>query len=244
MKLLNLILLCFLISACAKEQMNDCFTPLGEVVTVTRQLQDFEQIKGSDVIEVILIQDSSRAGEVEIIAPENLIPQIKTEVEDAVLHLRNTNTCNFVRSYNYTIVVKAYFKQLSQLVAESASKFTSHDTLYLQNLRFINNALSTSIILLNADEVFIQSKNSSETILKGRAKVLKGTIEEVSNLEARTLVSDEVLIDTHTPYDCFIQAQKGIYVNIYNSGNIFYLEEPTEYKLVGTNRGGGRLQKK
>jgi hypothetical protein len=74
--------------------------------------------------------------------------------------------------------------------------------------------------------------------------VLKGTIEEVSNLDASNLQADEALLDTHTPYDCYIQAIQGIYVNIYNSGNIYYSQEPSDYKLTGVVRGSGKLLKK
>lgn len=244
MKTLQFIILSILASSCAKEQLNDCFTSLGDVATVSRTVDSFHKINSNDRIEVTLIQDSARSGEVEIEAPKNLIPQIKTSVNDGLLRLENTNTCNFVRSYDYEIIVRVFFNQIDEITAESASTYTAIDTLFLEKLNFYNNALSSSTLTLDADEIFVQGKNSSETLLSGKTRVLKGTIEEVSNLDASNLQADEALLDTHTPYDCYIQAIQGIYVNIYNSGNIYYAQEPSDYKLTGVVRGGGKLLKK
>jgi hypothetical protein len=244
MKTLQFILLSILASSCAKEQLNDCFTSLGDVATVSRTVDSFHKINSNDRIEVTLIQDSARSGEVEIEAPKNLIPQIKTSVNDGLLRLENTNTCNFVRSYDYEIIVRVFFNQIDEITAESASTYTAIDTLFLEKLNFYNNALSSSTLTLDADEIFVQGKNSSETLLSGKTRVLKGTIEEVSNLDASNLQADEALLDTHTPYDCYIQAIQGIYVNIYNSGNIYYSQEPSDYKLTGVVRGSGKLLKK
>jgi hypothetical protein len=244
MKTLQFILLSILASSCAKEQLNDCFTSLGDAATVSRTVDSFHKINSNDRIEVTLIQDSARSGEVEIEAPKNLIPQIKTSVNDGLLRLENTNTCNFVRSYDYQIIVRVFFNQIDEITAESASTYTAIDTLFLEKLNFYNNALSSSTLTLDADEIFVQGKNSSETLLSGKTRVLKGTIEEVSNLDASNLQADEALLDTHTPYDCYIQAIQGIYVNIYNSGNIYYSQEPSDYKLTGVVRGSGKLLKK
>jgi hypothetical protein len=58
------------------------------------------------------------------------------------------------------------------------------------------------------------------------------------------LVCEEVYIDTHSPLDCYINATKGMYLKILNSGNIFYINEPSDYKILAEQTGSGQLLKK
>ena len=70
---------------------------------------------------------------------------------------------------------------------------------------------------------------------------LKGSIEEISDLDARDLRAKNALIDNHSPLDCFINGTNIIYVSIFNSGNIYYVQEPLDLKDFNIHRGKGQL---
>ena len=236
------VIISLFLFACAKEQRNDCLTSLGDVTTVERQLSDFTKIYTEDRIEVELVQDSTLAGRISIVAPENLIPQITSDVIDGELRLTNTNTCNFVRSFEYRIVIKVYFKNIERLSLESIAKASNNDTIFVKSIEIRHSALSDLDLLVSSSEnIFLTSINSAHTKLRGKAKALRGSIEEVSDLDARELICEEVLLDSHTPLDCFVNGTKGLYVNIFNSGNIYYAQEPTEYKILNTKTGTGQF---
>lgn len=140
-----------------------------------------------------------------------------------------------------TITINA--KHLNAINLTSATDITCADTLQLKYLNLNHAALSDVVLKVNIDEISINSINSGSTTLIGNARVLKGSIEEVSNLDALQLNCEEVLIDSHTSWDCQINASKIIYVRIYNSGNIYYPKTPSFLEL-NVREGTGDLIKK
>jgi len=243
-QILIFIVLVFL-SSCKGDRRDDCITRLGDDGSEVRQVGDFSRLYVEDRIKLVIEQDSARAGEVVLSGPENLLSQVLTEVSDGELRLTNNNTCNFVRSFNYTLAVKVFVDKLSRLEVESIAEVSVEDTLVIDFLEIRHTALSDIDLTLGGDEVFIRSRNSASTRLRGKIKTLKGSIEEVSSLDAGELICENVLIDTHTKLETYVRATKLIYVNIYNSGNVFYLiDEPAEYAAVGERTGSGQLLKR
>lgn len=244
MRYFNIIIVLLMLSSCGGEQKDDCITKLGKVVSEQRDVLPFDKLYVEDRIKVFLVQDSINYGRIELNGPSNLLNQIESTVTDNQLRLINTNTCNFIRSFNYDINVYVYVKELTEIHLESIAEVVSNDTININFLNIFHPALSDINLILSGDEVFIRSRNSASTILRGNLRVLKGSIEEISNLDAQYLVCEEVYIDTHSPLDCFINATKGMYLKILNSGNIFYINEPTDYKILAEQTGSGQLLKK
>ena len=244
MRYFNIIIVLMMLSSCGGEQKDDCITKLGKVVSEQRDVLPFDKLYVEDRIKVFLVQDSINYGRIELNGPSNLLNQIESTVSDNQLRLINTNTCNFIRSFNYDINVYVYIKELTEIHLESIAEVVSNDTININFLNIFHPALSDINLILSGDEVFIRSRNSASTILRGNLRVLKGSIEEISNLDAQYLVCEEVYIDTHSPLDCYINATKGMYLKILNSGNIFYINEPTDYKILAEQTGSGQLLKK
>ena len=244
MRYFNIIIVLMMLSSCGGEQKDDCITKLGKVVSEQRDVLPFDKLYVEDRIKVFLVQDSINYGHIELNGPSNLLNQIESTVTDNQLRLINTNTCNFIRSFNYDINVYVYVKELTEIHLESIAEVVSNDTININFLNIFHPALSDINLILSGDEVFIRSRNSASTILRGNLRVLKGSIEEISNLDAQYLVCEEVYIDTHSPLDCYINATKGMYLKILNSGNIFYINEPTDYKILAEQTGSGQLLKK
>lgn len=244
MRYFNIIIVLLMLSSCGGEQKDDCITKLGKVVSEQRDVLPFDKLYVEDRIKVFLVQDSINYGRIELNGPSNLLNQIESTVTDNQLRLINTNTCNFIRSFNYDINVYVYIKELTEIHLESIAEVVSNDTININFLNIFHPALSDINLILSGDEVFIRSRNSASTNLRGNLRVLKGSIEEISNLDAQYLVCEEVYIDTHSPLDCYINATKGMYLKILNSGNIFYINEPTDYKILAEQTGSGQLLKK
>lgn len=237
-----LVILLLVTAGCSKNQMDDCVTSAGPIVTVERGLETFNSIITSDKLQIVLVQDTTAPEYVKITGPRNLLGQIVTDVSDGELVLDNTNTCNFMRSFKITFVLEVHLKDLERLELNGASSVECANTLILDKLTIAHNALSDLKLELDVDgEIYVQSFNSASTILKGKAASLKGSIEEVSDLDAIDLQCEEVLIDQHSPLDCFIDGTKIIFVKIYNQGNIYYKREPSGYKDLNYRRGDGDL---
>lgn len=243
--LCHIILLTVLITSCSKGQGDDCITSLGETVIEVRMIDDdFNKVKVDDRIKVYLTQDLSKPKSAVISAPDGLINQITTEVADGELEITNENTCNFVRSYDHEISLNLNLHTLTELRLEAISNVMFLDTVEIDNLTIYNYALSDSEIKLKGKSVLVESQNSSKTFVSGEIADFRANIEEISQVDASELLAEEVILDSHTPFDTYISASKGIYVKIFGKGNVIYDREPTEYKVLAERTGSGNLIKR
>jgi len=238
------VILLISIFLCSCQRGDDCFTNKGANGSISRKLEVFDKISVENRINLIITQDSAKAGEVVISGPENLLEEITTDVSDGWLKIKNMNTCNFVRSYDYELTINVFLKELRLLNIDGIASVKTEDTLLIKKLDIEHLALSDIHLTLRGDEVFLRSRNSAHTRLDGKIKVFKGSIEEISNVDAEFLKAEEVLLDTHSPLDCIVNASKGIFVKIYGPGSILYVYEPSEYKIVDVQLSSGRLRKK
>lgn len=235
-------LIVMLAGGCEKHQLDDCFTSAGSEREEVRELPEFTKLKLNDNYQVTLIQDRNSKPSVRLSGGRNLLEGIIPVVENGILEFRNENTCNFVRSFKHRIKLEITLNEIDELILSAAPQISSADTLHLKNIDIWHSALSDLELTLDVENrVYIQSINSSRTVLHGKARKLEGSIEEVADLDARDLLCDEVLIDTHTPLDCFINAREIIFVKIYNQGNIYYVSEPSIQKEVNVRKGSGDL---
>jgi hypothetical protein len=238
------ILILSLFAGCKKEQLDDCFSRTGDDKTIERPLKSFNRITVGDKFNVILTQDNSRDERIHITGGSKILEGISAEVSDGELVIENCNTCNFVRSYDREITVQIFLKEISEINIFGAASITCSDTLHLNKLSVFHSALEDVSLLLNMqDEIYVESINSGGTMLAGRAFKLAGSIEEITNLDARNLACEEVIFDTHSPLDCFVNASEIIYVGIFGRGNIYHVGEPSKQKTVRERTGEGNLIK-
>ncbi|MGB0851141.1 MAG: GIN domain-containing protein, partial [Bacteroidia bacterium] len=148
MRILIYILVGVILVSCNGDRKDDCITSLGKDIVELREVSPFTKLYVEDRVTVILVQDSSRLGEIELSGPEGVIPQIESEVKDGVIRLTNNNTCNFVRSFEYSIEVKVYVDVLEEIHIESIATVTNEGALDVENLRIVNYALSDSYLNL------------------------------------------------------------------------------------------------
>lgn len=229
---------------CKKEQLDDCFSSTGKDKSIERPLKSFSKISVGDKFKVVLTQDTSQPERIIITGGENILEGISAEVDNGELVLSNCNTCNFVRSYKREITLQVFLHNLTELTIFGAASITSGDTLFLDSLRINHSALEDVDLTVNTSgEIFVESINSGGTRLAGKAFKLSGSIEEITDLDARHLVCKEVIFDSHSPLDCYINATEIIYVGIYGDGNIYYTKEPTQQKSVKDRTGQGDLLK-
>lgn len=227
------------LAGCEKHQLNDCVSGAGERVNHLRLLSDFNKVTISDRFSLILVPDTTCFAV--ITGGENLMPGISTEIDNGGLFIENRNTCNFVRSFNQDIVVEVHVVELSELNVFSDVSVENEDTLQGEALALYSESLNDLNLTIQYNEFFIETVNSCQVDVAGRVNTFKGQIRDITDLHAFDLVAKEVLIDFHTPLDCYINASELIFVNITNNGNVYYLNEPTKAKILNSKEGKGDL---
>lgn len=233
------------LSGCKKDQWNDCFQGTGDDITVSRSLEPFTKLYIGEKYDVILIQDTMLPEQLTITAGRNIINQIKGSIKNGTLRIENSNKCNFVRSYDRKISLEIRVRFLDDIQIYSIANIKSIDTLHfeLRTVKLKNLGLGTVDLKINAGILDVQTMNSGNVFLEGFANILSCSIEEITVLDARKLLCDDIYIDSHTPLDCFVNPKNKLSAKIFNKGNVFYLAEPLIKKELTAHSGKGQLLK-
>jgi len=241
--ILGYVLALALITACRKDQWNDCFQSTGKDITVTHSLNAFSKLRIGEKFEVTLIQDTAQPEQIKITSGSHIIGQIVAKVRDGTLTVENKNTCNFVRSYNRKISLEIRVRYLDDIELFAASNLSAPETLHFDNksMKLKNFGLGDIHLKLNVGFLDVNCIASGDINLDGFANILSCSIEEATQFDARKLVCDDIYVDCHTKLDCFVNARKKLYAKIFHTGNVYYVSTPTgDLKLV-EKRGSGDL---
>ncbi|MFM9945104.1 MAG: head GIN domain-containing protein [Bacteroidia bacterium] len=235
-----LIIILMIFAGCRKDQWNDCFQGTGKEETLTLNLEPFTKLLVGDKFDVYLIQDTSQPEQAKITGGKNIIGQIITRVKDGQLTIENKNTCNFVRSYDRKIKIEIRVKFLNDIEIFSATNLTSLDTLHFEKSNYLklkNYGLGNINLKLKLGFLDVQSTNSGNIFLEGFSNILTCSIEEVTQLDARKLACHDCYMASHTALDCFVNPEKVLFAHLFNSGNVYYVSEPSDKKEVTIKKG-------
>jgi hypothetical protein len=223
MRILVFILpLIFLLQACKKEQMNDCFTATGIVKSETRMLEAFDTLHINRRLNVTLIEDT--IDYVVVRGGENLIPQFITELKNGALTLKNDNRCNFMRSYKVPVEMEVHFTQLRRVISYGSSTISSPDTIHKEALtfEFWNSSTDLNLLLDNNQLEIIQHTGASDVVVKGRTEDLIVYMASLGSGDYDELACKHVYVQTLSSANCRVFADSTFYFKVNGNGNIFY----------------------
>ena len=229
--------LCF--GSCKKENLCDCFKSTGKIVSEERPAEAFSNIYLSDNVNLFLLQDSTYSIRVE--AGKNLLPLIKTRVEEGSLYISNNNKCNWVRSYKPQVNVYVKMPGMSYLGYSGCGDITMENT-------FVG------------DSLWIDSKNGSGTVnldLKTRICYLiintgpcdvisKGSTDELQvyhnghgMVHCENFQTFYTYVTNKNTGNCYLNIRNILLYNILWSENIYYTRIPPQKKKK--NSGSGNI---
>ena len=209
-------------SACNREDAPDCFQSAGPYAKEERMLESFSVIELNDYIQYELC-DTNFYG-VLITAPGNLISDIETEVEAGKLTVRNTNKCNFVRSYKNRITIRICAPDFEDIQNYATGDVTTVNA--IQGSRFsIDNRSAAGVqrLFLKVDTVNIATHTGvSDAIVRGECDVVYLFNQGVGEIDAAQLQSRSAYVNNSSLNDLYVNARDYLYVYIQLSGNVFY----------------------
>ena len=230
--------LVFLFS-CNKENAPDCFKTAGEVQTETRDLGSFTQLELNSNLKYELI-DTNFCG-VEIQGPKNLLPKIDAQLSNGILKIENTNTCNFLRSYEHTIRVKLYFDSLTNIQNFSTGSVVSLNELKGSKLVIENKHANGRVELrLNCDTVYCGSPaGANDSYLSGTVNIAQLYSDAYGIIHAESLNANQVYINNSSLQPIYAKASDYAFVQIEDAGNVILKQTPALYDYV--RNGSGEL---
>lgn len=242
MRNILIIFIFFIFSFCKKENILDCFTSNGKEITETRLVSDFDFIEAYDDIEVNILK--GKDFKIEIIAGENIIHKVSTNIENRLLKIKNLNSCNFVRGYDRKIKVNITLPYL-KIIKNLGVGNIIFDKNFYEDTIFVRIENSGDVYLNgNYNLIKTSSHGNGNVFLNGTCNSLYSYLNGTNFIYAEKLiVLDYIFIETVSIGDCFISALNcnTLEYNIWSDGNIFYRGNPKFINDFSKQTANGKL---
>lgn len=202
----------------------------GNVVKEARDVSGFNQISVDGNINVILKQGDVESVEVE--AEDNIISNIKTQVTDRKLEIKQEGTSIWPSK---PINVYVTVKDISSIELSGSSKVKGAN-IDTDNLDLsIGGSGNVEIENLTAENLGAKISGSGKIELSGRVKKQELTIEGSGDYKARDLTSEDTEITIYGSGDAEVNTSKNLEINITGSGKVSYLGNPTIKQNISGN---------
>ena len=224
------------ISSCRKSG-SDCFTSTGSVIKQARIISDFDTIIANQNVDIILTQDTVNSVVVE--AGEKIIGGITTSIENRQLVINNTNTCNWVRSYDKPLNVYVHVKNLRKIWYLSAGNITSTNVLTSGFFMLdVWGGCGSIDLSLNVNQGFIyEHQGTADITIRGRAISTSIVSGDFGFLQLKDFQSAYTYVSNSGTNDCYIYAGKYLEARILSIGNIYYTGNPDTVRANITGTG-------
>ena len=231
-KFLYLILTVFLV-ACNGDNVPDCFQNAGAIVQEEFQVQSFDKIIVFERVELIIIQSDIQKVVVE--TGEHLMNDIKVNVVDGQLVLKNKNACNLIRDYGITKV----FVETPDLIEVRNSSGLS-----VRSIGYLNFPILTLIsenhnnnevthtdgdfdLKFNGISLNISTNNLSNVFISGTVdNLFIGFYSGNGRFEGENLIAQNIEIFQRSSNDMILNPQQSITGEVRSTGDVILVNEP------------------
>lgn len=207
----------------------------GKVTTEVRNIKEnFSSIDVNSDIEVILEQSNDKFISVE--ADENLQLSIDTKVENGVLKIEPNESINPSK----TIKVIVRMSKIEGLEASSSSKISGIGTFKGESISIDASSAAEVEVNLKYDNVNLDASSGSNIWVKGLALKLESSASSGSEVEAKQMLSNDVIADVSSGGIIKTHPIISLNGNASSGGRIVYDIEPksvTKDESSGGNVG-------
>lgn len=237
----GLLIVLIVFSGC--RHIDDLVTSYGPEVTASRHVGDFDKIVAGEKFDILLVQDSARAGDIEITAGKHVIEGYTTEVKDGELRIHNTNKFNWVRKLEIRQHVLVYFRDLNRIQINGSAKFSCRDTIIHKNTLEINHGgLEDAAFNIKGDYIYVNCSNTGGVILGGSCFLYSGTADDISFVDARNLKAKKSYFTSYSRRDSHVNGLEILEIRLFGVGNVFYNLQPSN-SLKIEDEGEGEVIK-
>lgn len=234
----NLTLILLMVSC---SHAGDAFKSYGPEITESRYTGEFERIQAGEKFDITLVQDTSKAGTVEITAGKNVISGYTSKVINGELKLLNENKFNWVRNLKIRQKVTVYFKTLNELNIGGSAKFVSAGTIVSNSTININHGgLEDADLRIKGDYIYANCTNTGGVILKGSCFLLSASVDDISFVHALELEAEKCFISSFSKEKSLVNGVKELEIKLFGTGDILYKATPSSTFKV-EQKGTGRV---
>ncbi len=196
----------------------------GDVVTKTRSISDYDEVKLKGSLDVSLIAGTE--GKVTIKGESNLIEYVMTEVENNVLKIYVEKGYYLKISRGSKIVVTVPFEDLSKVTLSGSGDIYSKDIIKATNFKTGVSGSGNIKLEVEAQNAKGYVTGSGDLALSGSSESFDCTVTGSGDLEAYKLQAKEVNASVTGSGDIYVTATNSLKARVSGSGDITYKGNP------------------
>lgn len=209
----------------------DAIEAEGEVITKTREVGDFDKVKVSNGLRVML--KNGEPGTVEVQANENLHDIIITEVRDNTLYIKSDKNIRRADAKNIRVPVG----KLDRIASSSGSSVRSNDKLNASKIELDSSSGSSIDINLSATTVDCESSSGSSLVVSGKANKIIADSSSGSTIDASDLKTNSCDAESSSGSTIRVNCDSSISARASSGSSIRYDGNPSD-KNVKKSSGG------
>jgi len=209
--------------------------------TEMRNVGNFNGIKVSSGIDLYVTMGTTE--EVKIIANNDIIDDIITEVKDGTLKIYIKQSNNWF-NWNNSGSRKAYVtvKELVLLEASAGSDIKSENTLKGEELEVSTSSGSDVTIDVYYKNLKVDTSSGSDATVTGKVKTFEASSSSGSDLHAKDLESKICKVNSSSGSDATVSVTDELYAKASSGSDVYYYGNPT-IKNIDESSGGDVKQK-
>ncbi len=214
--------------------INSCFYGIrgnGKTVKTEREAQNFNSIKISDGLNLILTQDTTE--KVLVKADENLQKIIKTDVSNGELKIYSTEHIFNPSSVKVYVTVK----NLKEITSSSGSDVESPSVLNSSDFKVLSSSGSDVVLKLSCSELEVNSSSGSDVTLSGKTGKLIIVSSSGSDTNAEKMSSDTCTVSASSGSDVRVTVSGRIEVHASSGADITVHGNPIERDVEKSSGG-------
>ena len=232
-----IVLAITLLPGCSKDNLFDCFTGAGKIVTEQRTASPFGGIVLNNNLDLYITQGPDYSISVE--AGKNLQKNIKTEINDGVLTISNENTCNWVRSYDKPMNVYITCVDLDSIIYQSSGNIHTLNTLTTDSIKvLVKEGAGLIDMNINTHKSYFQlNEGTVDLEVRGYSDVVYLSSNSYGLANCLDLQANFIYMSSGSTNDCYVQVNLEFLVVIENVGNVYYTGDPGTLEYTRNSSG-------
>lgn len=206
--------------------------------TEIRKVSNFEGIHVSSGIDLFVKMGETE--EVKIVADDDVIDDVITEVRNGSLHIytKKSNLFNFF-NFGKATTRSAYVTvtDLKSIDASSGSDVKSENTLKGDALKVNSSSGSDVVLDVVYKNISLDASSGADIKMSGKAKTVKASASSGSDINARDLAASVCHANASSGADVAVHATDEIHANASSGGDVSYYGNPS-VKNIDESSGG------
>jgi len=205
--------------------------------TEIRTVSNFKAVKVSTGIDLYI--KIGTIEEVKIIADDEIIDDLITEVKDGTLkiYMKQSNSWFNWNSGNQTRKAYVTVKELQEIQASSGSDVNSENTLSGENLKVIASSGSDVTLDIHYKNFSLDTSSGSDAKISGKSKNFKAEASSGSNIKAQDLESVICKVSVSSGSDATVNVTDELYAKASSGADVRYYGNP-QVKDIDESSGG------